>query len=743
VADSKATVRIDAKTDGFKRGMKEAEKAAIAAGSKSGSAFSRGMNVGAAGALKSIKGVFAQAKTLATSLGGVLGGVGFASLAKGAIDSQKSFKQLAFRINLAGGQAIKWQTLQKQVQKQALASKVDIGKLGDGFKAALQETGDLKAAQGSLEAIATIGKKTGTEFATLGKLSGILQQKFGLASGEMGDGLLQMVTAATQGGGSIEDLAADFAEVGGKAKTLGLQGPEGIRKMVGFLNLAKKETGSFSQAMTALPQVFDQIIERTSKGVVASGGKVPIKIQAVDKNGKPRDPFAIIQDILAKTKGDAAKLGEFGFGGEGLQTLLGLAKPFAKELQDTGKLTKSSGDKFQASIMEAAGAANAYADMQKATLAATAADNIQDAINRLQIAFTKPEMIAALEKMAAVLPRFATAVANVLAKIMDNPALAAGVFVGAKALAGGASAGGGAAAALMRAAMAGGGGAAATSITTAGAGASGAMKTAITTGGTAASSSMGTALAKGAKGLAGSLVGGLALPAMIAGLTLAFDQASKLGDDIDERSDERRNFERIKAKQEGKDTFTSERSLEERAKSFLTKTKGDRFKDLTEEGATETRSTKTGKKILGPTLKVKFDEGDGPDLTEAIPGLAEQASNRITGRASDEQIQSAARQDERRNKFETFKLARKKLGRDLTDEEGSKLSFLSGRQAGGDMATPESSVAALMGEAKASNTKVAAAIAKVAPAIVAGGMRITNFHEMENKPGGGKPGWWP
>lgn len=725
MADSKATVRIDAKTDGFKRGMKEAEKAAIAAGSKSGSAFSKGMNAGAAGGLKAIKGVFAQAKTLATSLGGVLGGVGFASLAKGAIDSQKSFKQLAFRINLAGDQAIKWQTLQKQVQKQALASKVDIGKLGDGFKAALQETGDLKAAQGSLEAIATIGKKTGTEFATLGKLSGILQQKFGLASGEMGDGLLQMVTAATQGGGSIEDLAADFAEVGGKAKTLGLQGPEGIRKMVGFLNLAKKETGSFSQAMTALPQVFDQIIERTSKGVVASGGKVPIKIQAVDKNGKPRDPFAIIQDILSKTKGDAAKLGEFGFGGEGLQTLLSLAKPFADEIKTTGKLTKSSGDKFQASILEAAGAANAYADVQKEAVEPTAADNIQDAINRLQIAFTKPEMIAALEKMAAVLPRFATAVAKVLTQIMDNPAVAAGVFVGAKALAGGLGAGGG-----------GGGGAA-------GAVASVAMRAAMTTGGSAAASSMTTAF----KGGAGLLGGALAPVAMIAGLTLLAKAVSDAtaGVKADVKSDKAKIDE--VAKKQGLTNVMRNRSAEERGWEALANPL-DALDRLHRTGSLlgpedVARNVETGEEMnQGLAEKVAFT-GDVPDLTEAIPGLAEQASNRITGRASDEQIQSAARQDERRNKFETFKLARKKLGRDLTDEEGSKLSFLSGRQAGGDMATPESSVAALMGEAKASNTKVAAAIAKVAPAIVAGGMRITNFHEMENKPGGGKPGWWP
>ena len=511
MADKKASIRLDLKADGFKRTLQGVSKDVQAAGKKMGPAIGDAMDAGAKKGFDAVKGMFNGIKSLAGQAAALLGGLSFGALIKQSFDAQKGFRQLANNVRAAGGEVTNWQQLQRQVADVAKQTKVDVDQLGLGLRATFRETGDIKAAQRSLEAVGVVSEEFGASIETTGKLAGILQQKFGLSADQVGDGLLQMVAAANRGGASIEDLGDDFAEIGGKAKTLGLTGPEGIKKMAGFLNLAKQETGNFSQAMTALPQVFDQIIERTSKGFVESGGKVPMKIQAVDDAGRPRDPFDIIADIIAKTKGDAAKLGEFGFGGEGLQTLLAISKKFQRDLDDTGGDVEAARSNLQTALNSAAGSAQSFSDLLgKRAKEKDPSKDLNDALNRLKEAFRSPQMVSAITTLAEKLPALAEAASKALEFIMDNPVSSAGVLVGAKAGTG-----------------------------FAGGAISSVLGTAFSSGGNAAGKAVEAGMVRG--GVAASAKLGLAFTAAAISIAAAVEQGIKLSKETNERTTDIKN----------------------------------------------------------------------------------------------------------------------------------------------------------------------------------------------------------
>ncbi len=710
MGDRKATIRLNVKTDGFKRGMKDAEAAADKAGKGAGDAIADNMNKGAKAGFAALKGMFDSIKTLAGTAAGLLGGIGVASLTQGAIDAQKQFKAMAFNVEDSRGKLIKWRDLQRDVQRVAVRTKVDVDKLGAGFKAAFQETGDVDFAKQTLEAVALTSRESGESLEDMGKSAGVLQQKFGLTSAQVGDGLVQMVNASKVGGASFRDLAEDLAEIGGKAKTLGLQGPEGLKKMLGFLNLAKQETGNFQQAMTALPQIFDQIIERTSEGVVKSSGKIPIKVQAVDAQGNPKDPFAIIQDIIKQTKGDAAKLGEFGFGGEGLQTLLGIAKGFRTELAATGGDVDAASASFAKRLDEAAGATGDFADVQKSAADETPADQIQAAINRLKVAFTQPKMINAIEKLAQSLPKLADGLATVLDFILSNPLTSGSILAGGSVL----KAGGGAA-----------------------------IQAAMTAGGKSAAGDIGGAIKDGGSAFANTLKGSLAALAIPA-IAAAVEQMTLLVRDLEDLQKDQKDTDLNlleNAERQGLSGTVRAATAEEKFSSLFE----SGFQQLSDQ-VEITRDPTTGKEKTRRLTKLEVAARKrGPEtvttrginqLTGATFGVEEAAADKRRERAQADT--RAAR--EASTGFSRLRAAvgvEEQLGRRLTDPEETKLTQrFEGRKEG---QTQGEFVAQFVKNIGKESSKTTAAVKQVSQPIVQAiqtlGTQIQNEGGRNPKPG--------
>lgn len=449
----KTTLRIDLKDSGFRRGIKKALNQVRKASSNMELSLKDRLKAGAVAGLKEIR---KAAKSMKASLkkaakagaaafgkvgdamksgvgkvSGLVAGIGFASLVKDTIDSQLAFKQLAFNISAATGSATSFEAVQKTVQQASLATGSSIEDLTVAYKQTFEETGDAKLAAGSLRAVGHVARQTGEDVSDVAKVAGILGQKFGVSAKGMGDALAQIAASSKQGGFRFEDLKDDLAEVAAKFNTMGAGGSKGMRKMVGFMIKSKDSAGNFQQAMAAIPQILDKIIEGGGKG-----GELEkkLKISTVDANGKKRDPFAIINDIVAKTKGSKAKLTDLGFGGEGLQVLLDISKRYHDELTATGGDVEAARAKLGKDLEKAAGPVAKYADVLKSAQKKTPADKMAAAITRLKIAFSQPAFIGAIEKLTNVLPPLADAFAKAMSMITGSPVTAA--LVGGGALAG-------------------------------------------------------------------------------------------------------------------------------------------------------------------------------------------------------------------------------------------------------------------------------------------------------------------
>ena len=536
MGESTASVKLTLNDRGFKGSFDRAARGVEQSAERTGKAMGASLSNGVKGGLDAVAALGGKIRGLATSIAGIAGGVGFAGLAKGAIDTQQRLQQLASRIQLGTGELVKWTDIQADVQAAALATGNSIADMTTAYDRMFSETGDPEAAAAALGNIGKVAHDTGAEIDSVARVAGVLKQKFAIGQSEMGLALQIVAAAAAQGGASFEDLGDDLGEIGGKAKSMGAQGTQGLQQMLGFLNLAKEEAGNFQQAMTALPQIFDQLIERSDKGIIKSSGRIPMQVAAVDKNGNQRPFPDIIADIIRETKGDAAALGEFGFGGEGLQTILGLAKDFEMAVKVSGGNVEQAKSLFAHELIQAAGGLQDLTTHEHKQ--ATAADNVQKAMTMLEAAFLKPEMMAAMESLAESLPELAQAAAKAIDFIVKNPLAAGAAYVGGTFAMG--AAGG-----IIKGAF-----------ETGGAGAAGAIGGALQSGGTSAASGIGAAMRQQVNTFNGAVV---AFGAAVAAWGVAQDQLQKLLGELDthdqDLADERENMLR-NAEAQG-DTFAT------------------------------------------------------------------------------------------------------------------------------------------------------------------------------------------
>lgn len=432
MTDKTAAVRVEARDGGFRRFWSRASSDVDAAGKRMGKGLSSALSAGIEGGQKAVKDMFSSIRSGLGTLTGFASVGGIAALAKDAIDGREVFEDLSAAIEFGTGRLLSWQQLQKRAQGVARATGKDVDELGRAMETVYGDTKDTDYALETVSAIGTAARATGKDVDTFAKITGILNQKFGITAKDAPQALAAIIAGANSGGASLENLADDFGEIGGKAKTLGLQGTKGIMEMLGILNLAKQETGRFEQAMTALPQIFDQIIERGGKG---GDLEKKLKIQTYGPDGKRRSPIAILQDIIRKTKGNETKLGELGFGGEGLQTILALAKPFQAELKRTGGDINAASEAFDRALDKAAGGGLKWSDVQAkaAKRANSESGRLERALQTAKAAMTTPQMLGAFKDLASAAPQVASGFAKLVDFVSKNPLTAgmigtAGVF---------------------------------------------------------------------------------------------------------------------------------------------------------------------------------------------------------------------------------------------------------------------------------------------------------------------------
>lgn len=536
MTDRDSKVRLNLAANGFLTQLQQLQVSAkafeLAVAGVGDGADKSGRKLGAMGT--AAKAGFGAAKSALAELGSGLkstltqvatlgGALSAANAARGAVELTKGYKDIANSIEAGTGRAMTWQAVQSSVEGTAGRWKRSNQEVSASYRKLWDDIGDSKFATAGIESAARAATAGHGSMTALTTIVGQLKEKFDIPTEGIDDALASVIALGNKGGANVEELGEKIGILGATAKEAGFGGQEGLQKMLGMLNSADNVTGNFRKSLKAVTSVFDTLGDPEKLKTI---GK-ELKIGLVDKTtGKP---FAhALEMILAKSGGKQEVLAKV-FSGEELKLVTEFGKTYAKAFDET------KGDiqtKMKAGLA-------AYNDALKAagetTLKASEVDKqakdrlgdtdrqIADALRKLEIAFTKPEMVEGLTKLAEVAPKVADALAKLLGFAVDHPKTAVAAVVGGKVLgsvvpAVGGSLLGTAGKAILKKVLGSGAAAAATE------------GAAATTGGSAAAEVAG-----------GGAAAGLAIPAAIVGAGAALGygayKLNKQTDDLDKTYD--------------------------------------------------------------------------------------------------------------------------------------------------------------------------------------------------------------
>lgn len=445
MADKDARVRLNLAAAGFLSSMqglvKQSEALASAVEeiggesektSRKASGFFTVMKAGASGARSAVGelvGHLKQAVMMGATLGGALS---IGGAIHSAMAATKSYKDLAFAVRVGTGEAVGWQDVQRDIESGADRWKVRIDGVKGAYESVFQETGNMKFSAAAADSVAMAHVATGKSMETLGSIAGLLNDKFGITEAGLNDTLAAAIELGNKGGVSLEDLGGQLGELGAVAKTAGLTGEGGFRKMVGMLNIADGPMKNIKQSLRGLNSLFTDLADPDR----AKAMEKALGIKLTDKDGSVRGDA--LERVLAKTRGKQSELAKV-FSGQELRLVTDLGKSFAKTFEETkGDVqtkTAAALEAYRASIDQAAKVGFTGADLQKEAGARLGDQqrSMDQALNDFQKVFERPEMVRAVDQLAGAAPKLAKLMGGLVSYATEHPALAATGVVGAVA----------------------------------------------------------------------------------------------------------------------------------------------------------------------------------------------------------------------------------------------------------------------------------------------------------------------
>lgn len=433
MAEREARVRLSLVTGGYLGGLSQVSAATKAFGATLQSAMGSAGMAGLRGMRSSLAAMGSEMKgTLATAakFGGIFGAG--AALTKG-VSLQSTYRDLAFSIERATGEATKWQNVQQKIEPVAMRTGRSSQELAEAFRSVLAETGDAKLAAASIGAIGVLATASGRSVGELAGVAGALNDKLGVTSKEMPDALSAAVDLANKGGIGFEDLTKAIHMTGASARAAGLTGAEAFGSLIALMNKGGDALGSTKKGLSAITQLMDQMADPSRQKEI----KQSLGVSVVDKNGALRQTESILADVLAKTGGQREKLGKV-FKGEQLKLVTELGAPFREAFDktqgDVKTKTAAGITAFNDALKRAGTSSFKFADAQ-----AKAVDRMEDPQRKLALAmetfaqeFTKPGSLEAMNELAKSLPKVATGFAKLVSFAISNPLAAGGAYVGAR-----------------------------------------------------------------------------------------------------------------------------------------------------------------------------------------------------------------------------------------------------------------------------------------------------------------------
>jgi hypothetical protein len=491
---------------------------------------------------------------LALSLGGAFS---MGSAVQEAVKLQSTYARLSYAIRENTGTMTSANEVQRLVEQSAAKSAHTNAEMAATFGEIFQSSGDLDFSRKVLDSVGTASLATGEDLGTLASLADDLHDKFNVSAEGMLDSFAQIYASSSKGGPKFAEFAEAAGTVGAELLAAGLDGKRGLDFMIGSLINTNGPMKNLPAQMKGIKAMLRGLGNESDLKALSKSLGIDPKIFFNDK-----DAYARLHRVLGMgQKGIDALNGSMKEGEEKQVMKVLFTDPFEKALA----AAHGSGLKGQAAIDAAlvafdgqvknfgrSMATGAAMQREANARAQSPAAQLTAALNTLTTAFSRPEIIKAINQLSKTLPTLAKYIGDFVDFAVKHPMTTAIGVVGGKAAgAGGAAIGG----AVLKSLLSGGAGAAAgAGAAGAGAGAAGAATGSAGVFGVGAGSVGVAAVALPAAIFAAIAAGGLIMKEQIGA---AYDSEADVMKELSEASlsgmgggsldDQKAKLERLKA----------------------------------------------------------------------------------------------------------------------------------------------------------------------------------------------------
>lgn len=263
-------------------------------------------------------GMGARAGGAAKALGGVAGGVmgvgglGVAGAAYYGVQSVKRYAETDLALTRIGITADATDKevagLQNNLRDLAFASGKSFGEISKGLDSLVAGGLDLNKALPAIPAITRTAQAAGAQVEDMATTALALNQALGISTDKMQSSFDMLVTGGKAGKFELKDMARYMASILPAAKAVGMQGEDGLAKIVALMQTVRQGTGTTEEAASSIQNIFAKMeSEETTKKFTKFG--VDLRKEMKDARASGKDLLQTFVEMTNKaTKGDISKI---------------------------------------------------------------------------------------------------------------------------------------------------------------------------------------------------------------------------------------------------------------------------------------------------------------------------------------------------------------------------------------------------------------------------------------------------
>ncbi len=298
----RATVVLGTRNDEYERGLRSAERATQTWGLRVKGHIQ-----------KSLRGAFGGLGGVA----GLVGVAGFGALARDVLKFNEGLVTLQISARKSRGEMLAFNA---ELQKTAATTGAQQEQLLAGAQKYTELTGKFDEFAASMDTFAKAQVATGATMESLVGAAAALSSNLGVKPDAMLAALDSLTAQGKSGKIEIRDMAAELPGLTGQFSQFGTVGLQGTIELGAALQVMAKGFGTASETATGMQSLMTAFVKNAGK---LKG----IGVNVFDKDGKARDFMVVMNELIAKSKGDPRVLQRVLGRQEAVQAII----PFLKE----------------------------------------------------------------------------------------------------------------------------------------------------------------------------------------------------------------------------------------------------------------------------------------------------------------------------------------------------------------------------------------------------------------------------